>query len=672
MRYFLTFLLSILFTYQIHGQDKKKLLYENIYRLRDSANNKSNEIENRFVYARKAIALSNQTRADSTILASNRILSYLFIINRDIDSLYGINYKNLKLASRLKDTLRMAYASHNLGYHFHETNKVDSAYFYYYKARKFYNSSNKKRYEAEILLGMARVQRAERDFIGSEINAIEGIKILKELPKSERIYDVLWTLHNLIGIISSQINRYDKAIEYHNEALSYSNKIKDNYLINLYSRTNIAILYRRKGDLKEANRRLMKILEDDKIKKEDPSTYASLLSSLAYCKLLDGNKNKDAVEKLFRESLGVAKLEKDDFEIMNTSEQFSEFFLKNEVKDSALHYANEAYRIAKHMNWNKNILNTLVLKSKIEVGEPSKAYLFEHIKLNDSLVLAERAIRNKFARIDYETDVIKQEKEQISRQNLWLLVFSGGLLLILLFLYILKTQREKNKELQLAQQQQKANEEIYNLMLSQQDKMDEARALEKKRISQELHDGILGRLFGARLSLDSLNLSKTKDAATNRGNYINELKVIEQDIRKVSHDLNTDFIAHSGFLDIINTLVETQTLAYNLDSTISGDQDINWDSISNKTKIHFYRIIQESLQNIYKHAEAEKVDVAFKHKNNLISLTIKDNGSGFDVNKIKQGIGLKNMRSRVKEIKGVLNIDTKANIGTTIEIIAPN
>ena len=76
-------------------------------------------------------------------------------------------------------------------------------------------------------------------------------------------------------------------------------------------------------------------------------------------------------------------------------------------------------------------------------------------------------------------------------------------------IYIILAQRAKNKELKFAKQQQETNEEIYNLMLSQQDKVDEARALEKKRISEELHDGILGRLFGTRLSLDSLNMANS-------------------------------------------------------------------------------------------------------------------------------------------------------------------
>ena len=101
-------------------------------------------------------------------------------------------------------------------------------------------------------------------------------------------------------------------------------------------------------------------------------------------------------------------------------------------------------------------------------------------------------------------------------------------------------------------------------MLAQQDKIDEGRTQEKKRISEELHDGILGRLFGTRLSLDSLNMLQTDDAIKNREVYIGELKTIEEEIRKISHDLNSDFVTGSSFIDIVKALIETQTNAYKL------------------------------------------------------------------------------------------------------------
>lgn len=208
-------------------------------------------------------------------------------------------------------------------------------------------------------------------------------------------------------------------------------------------------------------------------------------------------------------------------------------------------------------------------------------------------------------------------------------------------------------------------------MLSQQDKVDEARASEKKRISEELHDGILGRLFGTRLSLDSLNMANSEEAIKTRGNYIEQLKDIEQDIRKVSHDLNTDFISNSGYIDIVKTLLETQSTAYGYACELDYDDTINWDDISNKTKIHIYRILQESLQNIYKHAKASKVIISFKLKNNVIWLTVKDDGIGFDVTKAKKGIGIKNINSRAQEINAVVYIESEKDNGSTIQIKIP-
>jgi len=221
------------------------------------------------------------------------------------------------------------------------------------------------------------------------------------------------------------------------------------------------------------------------------------------------------------------------------------------------------------------------------------------------------------------------------------------------------------------QQQQQANEEIYNLMLAQSNTTEEARYLEKKRISQELHDGVLGRLFGTRLSLDSLNMGVTDYAINTRSKYITALKVIEEDIRKVSHELNTDFVSRAGFIGIINSLIETQCLSYKLDWELKKESDINWNLVSNINKMHIYRILQEALHNIYKHAHAKKVFVAFSCKNNLLHFDIQDNGIGLDLKAVKPGIGLKNIKARVLELKGTISFSSHKNEGTLINIVLP-
>src|SRR5690606_11660444 len=147
---------------------------------------------------------------------------------------------------------------------------------------------------------------------------------------------------------------------------------------------------------------------------------------------------------------------------------------------------------------------------------------------------------------------------------------------------------------------------------------------------------------------------------------------IEEDIRKVSHELNTDFVSGAGFIDILRTLVETQTAIYKLNYTFNHDgSSINWDNVPNKTKIHIYRIVQETLHNIHKHANATMVKISFKFISNVIQLSIKDNRTAFNTNRLKSGNGLKNMNTKIKEMNGQHNIVPTKKKGTTVKINIP-
>src|SRR5690606_27054578 len=292
-----------------------------------------------------------------------------------------------------------------------------------------------------------------------------------------------------------------------------------------------------------------------------------------------------------------------------TTIDMAKFYQAQNNIESALRYANETYQLAKQTNENNMLLESLMILAELNPDGEGKKYLNEHIRLSDSLLQHERGIRNKFARVQFETDQIEQENERIATQRFWLLIVSIVLLLTLFLLYIIITQRVKNKELQFEKEQQQTNEEIYNLMLSQQDKLDEARANEKKRISQEIHDGMLGKLFGVRMNLDTLTLFLNKEKMAQGAMYIKDLKTIEEDLRKISHDLNTDFVESSGFMDIVETLIQNQMQAYQLTYEFFHSDDIDWEAVSNKCKIHIYRILQETMQNIHKHAKAKHIKI---------------------------------------------------------------
>ena len=526
----------------------------------------------------------------------------------------NINYKNLKLAKKLKDSLSIVSAFHNLAWYHSLESQNDSAYFYYSNTLKFYTALKNIRGQGEVLLNIANIQEDEHDYVGAEINAFRAVDLIETLPKTENNLNSLWSLHNTIALTSLKLGDFDKAIEYHNKSLNYSSKISDNYIYELFTKLNLATAYNKIGDYNKSISLYNELLKNKNLFEYDPNTYVTILNNLAFTKLINKKDNGIEIYKMLKQASKLSDSLEDDQNKLVINSSLAEYFLSKNEKDSAFYYNDQTLTLAKEINSNEVVLESLVLMSRIKGGDEGISYLNEHRILSDSLLQKERRIRNKFVRIDYETDQLEADNATLSKERLLFLILSIGLFALLALLYVVITQRNKNRELKFAQTQQQANEEIYNLMLVQQDKVEEGRTVEKKRISQELHDGILGRLFGTRLSLDSLNMVHTDDAVKNREKYIGELQTIEQEIRKISHDLNADFIVGTSFIDLVKTLIETQTKAYGLEYHFTDDTHINWEDIPNKNKIHVYRMLQETMQNIYKHAQANYINIGFQLK----------------------------------------------------------
>lgn len=668
-RLLFSFIFFTLFS-QVNSQAKVTL--DSISYLVKLSKNKDYNLTDRLEFAQKSALYASQTNNDSIVLNSNRAIAALYYELEDYKQYKKYNEKSLLLSSKSNDSLVMAIASHNIAQYYYIESLNDSAYYYYSRALKLYNKLDKPESKALVLMNIADIQETEGDYVSSEENAVKAIKIYQSLPITESNLDNQWSLNNLIALISLKLKNYDKSLEYHNKALSISSQMDDGRYNEYLSINNIAFVYRSKEDYSKALELYESLIPLRNVYDEyDPTFYPLIIDNIAYTKLLAGDTDYDSMKRMFDKAYRMSDSLNDQVTKLAVSIDLTKFYIHQKQKDSALFYGERSYALAKQMSSNDILLESMLLLSRLYDGEKGKEYLYEHIRLGDSLINTERNVQNKYARIELETDELEAENARISQQKLWLGALSGLLLLALVLVYIIISQRAKNKELRFVQDQQKANEEIYNLMLSQQDKVDEARANEKKRISQELHDGVLGRLFGTRLSLDSLSFSEGKEAVKSRMQYIGELKTIEEDIRKISHDLNTDFVAGSGFTDILSELIEKQTKAYQLTYDFDYSDDVNWELVDNKTKINIYRVIQESMQNIYKHAQAKHIKIVIGLKNDLICISVSDNGVGFDTQKSKKGIGLKNINSRVRELGGEVEFSSKLNVGTTVNINIP-
>ena len=382
------------------------------------------------------------------------------------------------------------------------------------------------------------------------------------------------------------------------------------------------------------------------------------------------NENEDLPD-LFYESLKIWSDLKLPSGIFVSKIRLSEYYSAKNDTVQALKFSKEALSLARSTNVTRDVMRALNQMSILDPKNASR-YTKEYIRINELLQREERKIGEKFSRIEFETDQIKGENFDLEAKNRKLVYFFSGLTILGLFIYIIKSQKAKNRELLYKQQQQKANEDIYNLMISQQNTIEANRVQEKKRVAQELHDGVLGRMFGVRMNLEGLNRFNDDLAVTQRHDYLAELKNIEQDIREISHDLNrekSELI--NNFVAIVDNLFEEQRKTFSCKLITNIDSNIKWDLAVNAVKINLYRIIQESLQNINKYANATTVKVELKKQEKNIILTISDDGVGFNVNLKKKGIGLQNMISRAKDCNGDFNVKSKKGEGTTITVSIP-
>ncbi|PCE63691.1 sensor histidine kinase [Sediminicola luteus] len=258
--------------------------------------------------------------------------------------------------------------------------------------------------------------------------------------------------------------------------------------------------------------------------------------------------------------------------------------------------------------------------------------------------------------------------EVINQKRLWVGI-AVGLFLLILTLSVLLQQYLKNQKLKFRQQEQEHNQRIFEAMLGQKEKLLEGKQMAQKRISEELHDGILGQLLGIRLILSSLNDKSGEAIIKEREKVLDKMQEVEEELRLMSHELShASYQKVYNFIFSIEELLEvslaTEDMAYRFDYT----EGIDWDSLHGEFKINLYRIIQECLHNSIKHSQADFVDVVLKTEDRVLQLVVADNGQGFSFDKQRKGIGLKNIESRVKKLGGQWKVESKLGKGTYISV----
>jgi len=627
--------------------------------------NKSNSLVVREKFLKKSYETLKLRQIDTVVSRKLSEIAYQFLNINDTINFKSLNEEAYQLALKLKDTFTLADTHWNYSNYYTNRLVYDSAYHHYNKAYEFFESINHEYYAAKMLYNMAFIRGRFRDYTGSEGLIIQAISKYKFLKKHKALY----SSYNHLSILQKELGEYDKALFYHKKATEYLNKVREKKGLYESSLNDGGLIYHDKGAYKMAISYFNVALNNDSLKFKNIKLYAKLIDNRAYTKLL--NKDSVNIKQEFYEALKIRDSLEDREGVLINILHLSEYYNTYGDTISAIYFGKKANVLAKEIKNNRDYLASLKLLSNLDVRN-GKEHLNKYIVFNDSLLHAERKIQNKFTRISYETDEYIEETRILVQQKIWILVTGLGVLLALFLMYFLKVQQSKNERLILETEQQQANEEIYILTLKQQAKLEEEKIKERNRISEELHDGVLGKLFGTRVGLGFLDIKGSSDTLKQHHFFLNELQDIEKEIREVSHKLNNNFnISEINFVTIINQFLENKSKIGNFTYQFNNSEDIAWRRIDEKIKVNLYRILQEALQNCIKYAEASIVILDFSIENRKLVIKVIDNGVGFVIKSSKKGIGIKNIKSRIEKLNGVFHIYSEINKGTTIHFTIP-
>ncbi|HMI08412.1 MAG TPA: tetratricopeptide repeat protein [Flavobacterium sp.] len=580
---------------------------------------------------------------------------------------FTVTNRVYQLARQSKDTLHLAKSLYYLGDFYYDKTQLDSAFSYYMQSQKMYRHLNDTLNSGKLSLEKARILYDTGNFTESVNQGITALKMLSRTGNTRQVYES----YIVIALCLKELNDYQNSLDYFNQALNELAKLeKDsdypkakvlNSRASCYN--NIGTIYEKLGNYEKAIELYNEALNISGIKTERPELYAMLLSNLAYSKMKSGDNAE--VEKLLFSSLKIRDSLQTLPGIVSGKIRIGEYYLFQKDTVKALAFIKDGYRLSRKIKSGPEIIYSLKLLT--ENDNRNKTYYSNlYFKVSDSIQNAERSTHNKFARIAYETDQIKEENQLLSRRNKVVLTVSIGIIFFSIVLFVIFRLRSKNKELLFIKDQQDANETIYQLMLKQQWQTEEARNEERNRIAMELHDGIVNSVFTTRFNLMQLDTG----SADKKDQLIRELEKTENEIRRVSHDLQQNLLFEDKNLpEILVNFVSSQQNHFHTRFDLSVDKYIDWSQVSGAGKIHIYRIIQEAVQNINKYSKAERCFIILLKTGDKITIRIWDNGIGFNPSKVREGIGLKNIRKRSEALNGQLRIASDSKTGTTIEVV---
>lgn len=308
--------------------------------------------------------------------------------------------------------------------------------------------------------------------------------------------------------------------------------------------------------------------------------------------------------------------------------------------------------------------------------EASDSAIIASVKLDyqkNSLELGQLNVKYQTNEKDKQL-LISEQKEKQNRNIAYGLggsLLSVSLIAFLLFKNTKKKQRiaEQEKELEI----QKTEKILKEQELTTIDAMIEGQEKERQRLASDLHDSVGATLSAARLQFDHIsknkdNLGKLNELFEKTGSLLDDAY---NEVRSMAHLKNSGVIAKNGLLPAVEKLAKNASGTNKLKVEVE-DFGLE-DRLENTLEITIFRIIQELVTNVIKHANASEATISITQHQDSLNIIVEDNGKGFDAQKFqqKEGMGLSGIERRIEHLEGTLEVDSTLGKGTSVLIDIP-
>lgn len=569
-----------------------------------------------------------------------------------------------------KDSFSMGRALYYMG-DCYENFQKDSAYYYYKESEKIFKLIKNEDRLAKVHYNKAYLLFYEGNYVESEIEVIKSMSYLKNGNNLELLY----MCNSLQGSNHTELEEYDKALDYFKQAAIVLQKMKKagldidqiNYF-NLINTIDICKIYDKKEEYYKSITTLKNILSKD-LKIKNSKLFNGVSGNLAYSLMKSGNYKES--KKYFEEAIKFSNKKEDTQSYLYKIIDFGEYHLLTKDTVKANDLFNEALQLSKQLKSGNEELKTL---NFLAAANPNKASQFknEYVRISDSIVRKQRASRDKFARIEFETSQVEDENKVLSYRNLVLVLIIIISIIVFLLIIYFRHRATLKKEVVLLEQKNIADQELFKLTNDFQIELVNAKQNEQNRISKELHDGIMNQIYGVRLNLGFLNEYDDTESKEKRIILVKELQKIEAEIRTLSHDLSSENnFNNSDFTFLLHNLIKSNAAISETEFSIDIEESIDWSSYSSLIKINVYRILQELFLNVNKYSKAKKCVLKIKAQDSVLFVSVSDDGVGFSVSKTTDGIGLKNIKERLEILNGSITILSDINEGAQFNLSIP-